>query len=255
MNLFATTTAILFRFFVRWRATFGNYLLLRVFEPVIFLYAMGFGLALAYQSVNGVPYLNYVIPGAMCANTLYAALIDGAYGTLTREKHQGLWHSQLATTITLRQILLTENLFTGFKASFSCFFVFIAALIIGGIDFPIMILPTFFILWFGGMALSALAQVTASGASNYDEVEYIWALLIAPMFLFSGVFIPIDSFPETLQTIIKLLPLYHMLEPTRNLMLDTATLQNILPHLAYLALFFTACHLIAHHRYKQRLFA
>ncbi len=255
MTTLPTTTTILTRFFIRWKITWYNFILLRILEPAIFLYAIGFGLALAYNTVGGVPYLNYVIPGIMTSTVMYGALIDGAYGTLTRVIYQGLWKSQLATTITLRQIILTENLFTGFKAAISCFFILVAGLIMNGVDFPLHIFPAFMVLFLGGITLSSLAQAIASFANAYEDLECVWALVISPMFLFSGIFIPINSFPEALQTLVKTMPVYHIVEPVRALMLNTATLTGILPHLAALAAFFIVTHLIAHHRYKNRLFA
>lgn len=250
-----TTCAILSRMFIRWRAMWYNYLFTRILEPVIFLYAMGFGLAIAYETVNDVPYLNFVIPGIMCSTVLYAALIDGAYGTLTREIYQGTWRAQLATRISLRQILLTEAAFTGFKSATSAFFILTAGLIMKGIENPMMVIPAFFGLWLGGTVLTMLAQLTASTSKSYEGLEYVWVSLITPMFLFSGVFIPFDVFPPLVQTVGSLLPLYHMVEITRGIMLQTASLQSLTPHLTYLIACGTILHLIAHHRYKKRAFA
>lgn len=255
MHLLTTTSAIIQRFLIRWQKTWINYFFLRVVEPTFFLYALGFGLGRAFETVGDLPYLNFVVPGIMVSALMYATLLDGMYGTLTRLMYQKTWSSQLATIVTMRQILLTESGFIAFKSAIGSICVFSIGALMGGVDMLWGIFPALIFLLLGSMTLSALGQTIASFHSGYDELEYVWALLIAPMFLFSNIFIPLESFPDTVQILAQALPLYHIVELVRGSLTGTLSFELVWPHVMYLLGLFALLHTIAHQRYKNRIFS
>lgn len=248
-----TTAAILQRFLIRWRKTLKNYICLRVIEPALFLYALGFGLGRAFDSVGDLSYIQFVVPGIMVSALMYATLLDGMYGTLTRLIYQQTWSAQLATTLSLRQILLTESLFISLKSSVGSLCVFTIGALMGGVEHLWGMLPAILFLLLGSMTLSALGQFIVSFHSGYDELEYVWAILIAPMFLFSNIFIPLESFPPAVQLSANVLPLYHIVELVRGSLTGTLSFTLIWPHVTYLIVAFTSLHLIAHTRYQRRM--
>ena len=58
--------------------------------------------------------------------------------------------------------------------------------------------------------------------------------MITPLFLFSGTFFPISRLPRLLQQVAAATPLYHGVELTRGLALNTLTWPAALVHVAYL---------------------
>lgn len=254
MMHFSTTSALLTRLFIRWRRTWFNFLMIRMIEPTLFLYGMGFGLSLAYDTVSGLPYLNFVVPGLIVSSLMYATLLDGVYGTISRVNYQSTWQSQLATLLSLRQIIVTEAFFIGLKGATGAAFVLMIGTLFGGVSHPQNILYGFFLLWFSGAVLASVGQVFASMASTYDDVEYVWAIVLAPMFLFSNIFIPLDSFPSIIQTFGALTPIYHVVEIIRAVFTGTFGLLGALPSLLYLGVLLLVCQLITGYRYSRRLF-
>ena len=69
-------------------------------------------------------------------------------------------------------------------------------------------------------------------ARKVQDFDMVMGLLVMPMFLFSGIFVPVARFPEPVQWIIHVMPLYHAVAMLRQL-----TTGNISPsiagHLAY----------------------
>jgi lipooligosaccharide transport system permease protein len=65
---------------------------------------------------------------------------------------------------------------------------------------------------------------------DFDLVQ----LVILPLFLFSGTFYPLTTYPEPIRLLVELTPLYHGVDLVRGL--TTGTLgPGMLVHVAYLA--------------------
>lgn len=69
-----------------------------------------------------------------------------------------------------------------------------------------------------GAVFGALALVMTAVARGYDFFIYYFTLVITPMFLFSGVFFPLDGMPVFIRVVAGLLPLNHVVEVVRPLM-------------------------------------
>lgn len=54
-------------------------------------------------------------------------------------------------------------------------------------------------------------------APNYDSYGYFLTLLISPMFLFAGIFFPLEGLPPLYQALAWFTPLYHAVEVIRPL--------------------------------------
>jgi lipooligosaccharide transport system permease protein len=66
---------------------------------------------------------------------------------------------------------------------------------------------------------------------DFDLIQ----LVILPMFLFSGTFFPLDSFPQFAQILIQLTPLYHGVALLRELSVGVVGPQTLV-HVGYLTL-------------------
>lgn len=219
------------------------------------MYGLGFGLALAFTQIDGVPYLNYVVPGIMCSTIMFACLLDGIYGTMSRQMFHGLWNAQLATNVSLRLIMLAESTWAALRASVGASLVMLVGWAFGGVENLSTVFGAFFLLWFGGSALASIGQVVAAKATAFEDVDYVWAFLVSPMFLFCGTFIPVSSFPTIIQSFAQFLPLTHIVELVRSQILQTITLDNALYNIIALAIFWLISHQIAYTLFKKRLFS
>jgi lipooligosaccharide transport system permease protein len=73
-----------------------------------------------------------------------------------------------------------------------------------------------------------------------------------PMFLFSGTFFPISIYPDWLQFLVQLTPLYHAVELLRGL--TTGVVEPIiLAHVGYLAVFGSVAMVLARRRLAAKL--
>jgi lipooligosaccharide transport system permease protein len=84
-----------------------------------------------------------------------------------------------------------------------------------------------------------------------DSFAYFFTLVITPMFLFSGVFFPMEVLPEILQRLAWVLPLYHVVTLVRSLALGAVSVglfYNVLVLLAIIIITFPLPQILMHRR-------
>jgi lipooligosaccharide transport system permease protein len=83
---------------------------------------------------------------------------------------------------------------------------------------------------------ATLGLTYTSLLKSIDRVNFYFTLFITPLFLFSGVFYPIDNLPQIVRTVALLSPLYHLVEIIRPLVLGRLEF-GVLLHLAWVIVF------------------
>src|SRR5689334_19797485 len=93
--------AVWHRNFLVWRRLIGPSLATNVLDPLIFLFAFGYGLGAVVDRVGGLDYLTFIVPGMMCYGAMFAASFESTVSTYARFSLQRTWDAILATPVTL----------------------------------------------------------------------------------------------------------------------------------------------------------
>jgi lipooligosaccharide transport system permease protein len=104
-----------------------------------------------------------------------------------------------------------------------------------------------------GFAFAGAGLAGTSFMRGWEDFETV-QLIILPMFLFSGTFAPLSTYPVGLQWVIQATPLYHGVEMLRALCTGTIGL-SLLVHVLYLAGMGLVGLLIASRRMQRLLLA
>ena len=83
------------------------------------------------------------------------------------------------------------------------------------------------------LSFSSITLCLSSFVKKIQDFDLVMGLFVMPMFLFSGVFVPVTRFPAQIQWIIKAAPLYHGTAMLRQLTTGTVD-AGIFIHIAYL---------------------
>jgi lipooligosaccharide transport system permease protein len=67
-----------------------------------------------------------------------------------------------------------------------------------------------------GLGFAFMGQWFSGIVPSIDSFTYVQSALVTPLLLLSGVFFPITGFPEWVQTLAQLNPLYHCVELVRD---------------------------------------
>jgi len=102
-----------------WRRLMGPSLATNVLEPLIFLFAFGYGLGAVIDKVGGMTYLSFVVPGMMCYGAMFAASFESTISVYARFAMQRTWDAILATPVTLTELMLGEMSWAATKGLFS----------------------------------------------------------------------------------------------------------------------------------------
>jgi ABC-type multidrug transport system permease subunit len=97
----------------------------------------------------------------------------------------------------------------------------------------------------GGMAFAAIGLLVASRAQTLEAVSGLMNLVMMPMWLCSGVFFSYERFPDSVQPLIKALPLTALNDALRGVMNDGFTVVQIAGHLAILGVWTVVTYLAA----------
>jgi len=103
-----------------WRRLIGPSLATNVLDPLIFLFAFGYGLGAVIDQVGGLNYLSFVVPGMMCYAAMFAASFESTVSTYARFHMQRTWDAILATPVTLTELMLGEMSWAATKGLFAC---------------------------------------------------------------------------------------------------------------------------------------
>jgi lipooligosaccharide transport system permease protein len=193
-------------------------------EPVLYLFAFGFGLGGFIPEINGAPYINFIAPALVAIALMHGSFLECTYGSFVRMYYQKTFDAIVATPISLEEVVAGE-LFWGATRGVINSSIVLAVVGISGLFTaqPLITAPYFLLIpviaFFGGLMFSAIAMCFTAIAPNIDFFNYPMFLLITPMLFLSGTFFPLASLPQTAQGIsLATLPLTQIVNITRGVL-------------------------------------
>ena len=201
--------------------SYGQTILVTGFgEPLIYLYAMGVGLAtLVDQNLGaeagGVGYLVFVAPALLCSAALTTATIEFSYPVLLGYKWNPTFSGMHAGPISPGQIVdgFVISVVLRLAATVVVYYGFM--LLFGAVPSPTGWLAIV-IATLTGMAFGTLLMAYASTIrDDTGQLAMVERLVVLPLTLFSGTFFPLSELPWFLQWIGWISPLWHGTELAR----------------------------------------
>ena len=207
--------------------TFRVNFLAPLLEPLLYLVAMGFGLGLFIQQINGVPYIQFIAPSLVAVSMMYASFYECTYGSFVRMYYQKTFDAIVATPVSFEEVVAGELLWGATRSLINASLVLAVIFVWGLTSGPafLMIFPLAFLV---GLLFSSIAMCFTAISPSIDSFNYPFFLFITPMFLFSGTFFPITVLPPSVQLLAQaLLPLTHSVNIARGLTLGRIDISMI----------------------------
>lgn len=191
------------------------------FEPLLYLVGMGVGLGYYLrQGMGGDDYLIFISPGLMAAAAMNGATFETTYNVFVKMTFARLYDAFLCTPCQLQDIAFGELLWAVTRALlYGCaFLVILIGFAIAGTPivegWGIAALPLTLALV--GAMFGMIGLVFTAWVPVIDLYSYYYTLWLTPLFLFSGIFFPVDRFPAGAE-IAWFTPLYHSVRLVRGL--------------------------------------
>ncbi len=212
-------------------------------EPILYLLAMGFGLGRVVPQLGGMSYAEFIAPGLVVSTVMYTATFEMTYGSYTRLSTQGVFEAILATPVSVEELTAGELVWGGLKSFMGASAVLVVVTAFGLVPSPLAVLvaPLGFV---AGVMFAAMALGVTSVSASYEFFNYYFTLVVAPMFLFSGIFFPLNQMPGWVHSFAQVLPLTHVVVVSRGLVrgaIDARVWLHLGVMLGFTALFSTLC--------------
>ncbi|MGB9662759.1 MAG: ABC transporter permease [Moorellaceae bacterium] len=231
---------VFWRNFVVFRKTWLSNIMFNFIEPLLYLGAMGLGLGNYIPSIHGMSYVQFLAPGLIASSAMWATASECTYDSFTRMRYQKIYHALVVTPISLDEVVVGEILFGAFKGVLYGTVILLVIFLLGLVNSAwALLIPAVLILC--GLVFAELSMIWMGLVPKMDTFSYYFTLLITPMFLFSGIFFPLDSLPYLAQQLAWCIPLFHVVELLRALTLGQVSLHlwsHILWLLAFIVIFF-----------------
>jgi len=199
-----------------YKKTYKSSMALNFVEPVLYLIALGLGLGAFVKEINGVPYIKFIAPGIIASSSMFAATFECTYGTYIRMTYQKTFDAILATPVNLNDLVTGELLWGATKSVIYGSIIIVVISLFNLVSSPLVvfIIP---LLFFSGLIFSAISVIVTAIIPGIHYFNYFYTLFMTPMFLFSGIFFPLDNLSPIVTKIAFFTPLYHLVNICRSL--------------------------------------
>jgi len=177
---------------------------------------MGVGLGAYVGLVDGQQYMDFIAPGIIASYAMFSASFECTYGTFVRMDYQKTFDAIIATPLNVEDITAGEIFWGATRSLMTGTVILVIAAAFQLVHSPwALLIPLLSLLQ--GIMFSAISVLFTSIVPSIYSFNYYFTLFITPMFFFSGVFFPLSSFPEIVQTLSWIAPLTPVVHLTRAL--------------------------------------
>jgi lipooligosaccharide transport system permease protein len=240
-----------------WRGSvFASFL-----QPALYLVALGFGVGSLIDPrrtaaiARGATYLQFLAPGLLAATCMQVASFESSWPVIGKIVWRRNYHAILATPLAIDDLIVGELLWVGIRLTTVGAAFMLVASAFGVMRIAPATLVAVLLAVLTGLAFSAPIIAYAATLKGGDNFNVLLRLIITPLFMFSGVFVPIDRLPVPLQWIAEVSPLYHGVQLVRGFALGPLNPSAATIHVMYLLTLLLAGVLAARRTFRRKLYA
>ena len=204
------------------------------FEPVLYLASLGLGLGALVGDVAGpdgtpVPYGMYLAPALLAVSAMNGAIYDSTWNVFFKLRYAKTYQTMLSTRLGPLDVALGEiamALLRGLIYAVGFLIVMTVAGLVTSWTALLMIPGALLV----ALGFASLGMAVTSWMKTFQHMDWVQIVLM-PMFLFSATFFPLAVYPEPIQWVIRVFPLWHAVEMMRALavgVLSWATAGHVL---------------------------
>lgn len=205
------------------------------FEPVFYLLSVRLGLGdlVGDLAVDGrtVTYAAFAAPALLASSAMNGAVYESTMNIFFKLRFAKTYDGILATPMSPADIAVGEICWCLLRGVLYAAGFQVVMLAMGLIEswWALLLLPGAVLI---GFAFAAVGMAATSFMRSWQDFDLV-QLVQLPLFLFSATFYPLSTYPDGLQWVVRLTPLYQGVDLLRSLSLGTVGWDS-LGHAAYL---------------------
>jgi lipooligosaccharide transport system permease protein len=180
-------------------------------EPALYLLSIGIGVGGLVGKVPApggelVTYKTFVAPGLMAAAAMNGAVLDTTFNFFFKFKYAHTFDAMLATPLKVRDVAYGEMTWALLRGAVYSAAFLVTMAIVGLVHswWALLAVPAGLLI---GAAFAGAGIGGTTFMRTWLDFDFVNLALI-PMFLFSGVFFPVTQYPDAVQWIVRITPLY-----------------------------------------------
>lgn len=173
-----------------------------------------------------IRYVDWVLPGILGMNMMFGSLFGVGY-VIVRYRKNGVLKRLQATPVTAVQFIAANVFSRLLMIMLACIIILVGSKMLLGLMMIGSYLDLLVVGVLGGLSLITLGLLMSS---RTDSEEFAGGLLNAttwPMMFLSGVWFSLENTPDYMQWSAQLLPLTHVVNAARDIMLNGASLADV----------------------------
>jgi len=188
-------------------------------RPLLWLVVLGFGLGSVVTSVGGLTYPEFLLPGIIGLNLLFASFLSAI--SIIWDREFGFLKEMLVAPISRTTIAVGKALSGSSIAVLQGGLVLIFAPLVGVRLTMAHVLSTVALMCLIAFACTSLGLLVASRTTSFEGFGVISNLIIMPMFFLSGAMFPVERLPSWLAVLVRLNPMTYGVDALRATLIGT----------------------------------
>ena len=158
-------------------------------RTILWLLILGFGLGAALREIEGYTYAQYILPGVITLNVLFASLQSAV--AIVWDREVGLLREVMVSPAPILSVTLGKLLGGATIAVVQGSIPLLVAPFIGVTLTPLSVLIAWVVIFFMGLTLTALGVILASRLKTFEGFGAISNGVIQPLYFLSGSIFPL----------------------------------------------------------------
>ncbi|RKN51095.1 ABC transporter permease [Micromonospora endolithica] len=189
-------------------------------EPLLYLLSIGVGVGALIGDIpvpggEVVTYAAFVAPAMLASSAMSGALSETTFNFFGKIKYMKLYDGVIATPVRPFEIALGELAWAMLRGStYSA--AFLAVMVLMDLTTTARALVAFPAAVLVGFAFGALGMATATFMRSWQDFDLMGSAQFT-LFLFSGTFVPAESYPTVLRWLVEVTPLYRAVHLIRGI--------------------------------------
>jgi ABC-2 type transport system permease protein len=192
-------------------------------QPVLFLFALGYGFGPIFASAGHGDYLQFVVPGIVAMGIIFNAVFGGI--EIIWDRQFGFLKETLVAPVPRLAIVLGRTLGGATTALLQGVIVLVICLIAGFRIHYLLLAPLALVFMFLiALVFAAIGTAIGSLLRDMQGFQLIMNFLVMPLFFFSNALFPLNGLPAALRMIVRLNPLSYGVAGMRAALVGDASL-------------------------------
>ncbi len=218
-------------------------------QPLIFLFALGFGFGPIFARAGHGNYLDFVVPGVISMGIIFTSVFGGI--EIIFDRQFGFLKETLVAPVPRFVIVLGRTLGGATTALLQGLVIFVVSLIAGfRIHHPLEALLALPFMALIALLFSAIGTAIGSVLEDIQGFPLIMNFLVLPIFFFSNALFPARGLPAALKFVVRINPLSYGVTGIRDAFAGHASL-GMVTGLAFLGALATLLLAIASYLFSR----